>query len=188
MPLAAGWHRRSYGTDHTMSFDRFARSPVLPGNKRNPEHPSDRHATRFPAILAWLRHVDNSPKTLSDVDSQLRRIPEATRQPCAATGGTCPRGTPLVAPRPRRFSEPADSCAHAHSGKSTGPPAKHGHPAKAPNLVATLLPKNRRCPPYKLYVACQSGHCTKSSDVSRACFASSDEMTPAACNSPRALS
>jgi len=44
--------------------------------------------------------------------------------PHPTTAETCPRRNPLVAPRPRRFSESPDPCGNAYSGKSTGRPAK----------------------------------------------------------------
>jgi len=50
----------------------------------------------------------------------------------ASRGGLYFSRIPLVAPRPRRFSEPAESCGNAHSGKSTRPPAaaaSHGRAA-----------------------------------------------------------
>ncbi|HUT13793.1 MAG TPA: hypothetical protein VMY42_25110 [Thermoguttaceae bacterium] len=40
-----------------MPFDSLARSLALPGNKRNSEHPSDRHADPFAAILARQCHT-----------------------------------------------------------------------------------------------------------------------------------
>ena len=134
----------------------FARSRVLPGNTRNSEHPSDRHADPSAAILSWLRRTDdypNEPSCLSEnwwavptllvrlsVNVRQRMSKRATSSPC---GG---RHLSVVAPllrdpddfpnQPTHVPAPTPENRRGHP-RSTATPPKGRHRTARGNALGT---------------------------------------------------
>ena len=92
-----------------MPFDALARSPVLPGDKRNSERPPDRHAEAFDAMPARVGHGGGF---LSGPSWLLREL----------VGGAHPTRSGVLAPVRQREGDRDGS--RAHRNREQGGPAQ----------------------------------------------------------------